>query len=448
MDSTRLGDKVKKIYETKDKHEFKPLLVELEDTPTSPLARWLLWIVVAFMVLTFLWLYFAKVDIVVSAKGKAIPTGEIKIVQPMENGVIKDILVEEGEEVKKGQVLMLLDPSVNKANLQAQDKNAKLLNVEIRRLKALIDETPFDISSFSYINSELIKTQYSLYEMIKEAHFKQQEIIKEQIIQIQNQIKANLEDISRVKLLLNSAEERKKQLYKVIDIIAKKEYEDASNQVIEYSEQIKIKNYEVKGKKARLQELKNQLKVVKQEYKNKLLEELSQKRTRLVEVKAVLEEIKFKSEKQFIKSPVDGYIGKLLVHTKGGVVSPAEKLVSIIPKDKPLIFKVSVLNQDIGFIEESMGVSVKIDTFNFQKYGLIDAKVFHISDDAIEDEKQGLVYEVFIEPSKYHLEYAGKKHKINSGMSITAEVKIGKRRVINFFIYPLIRYLDEGMSVR
>ena len=107
-----------------------------------------------------------------------------------------------------------------------------------------------------------------------------------------------------------------------------------------------------------------------------------------------------------------------------------------------------MLNQDIGFIKEDMNVSVKIDTFSFQKYGLIDANVLHISDDAIEDEKLGLVYEVTIKPSKYHLEYGNKRHNITSGMSVTAEVKIGKRRVVNFFIYPLIRYLDEGMSVR
>ena len=439
---------MKKIYETKDKHEFKPLLVELEERPTSPLSRWLLWIVVAFMICMSLWLYFAKVDIVVSAQGKSMPTGEIKIVQPMETGVIKSILVEEGQEVKKGQTLMLLDPSLNKANLNAQSKNSSLLNLEIGRLNALINNSDFNVSSFSNINHEVLQTQVSLYTMTKEAHLKQQDIIKDQTSQIQNQIKGNQEDINRVRMLLKSAKKTKDELYKVLDIIAKKDYENASNQVIEYEEQIKIKSYEIKSLKSRLQELSNQLKVVKQEYKNKLLEELSQKRTKLVEINTIIKEIKFKSEKQFIKSPVDGYIGKLLVHTKGGVVTPAEKLLSIIPKDKPLVFKVQVLNQDIGFIEEDMDVSVKVDTYNFQKYGLIDAKVIHISDDAIEDEKKGLVYEVFIKPERYYLEYAGKKHRVNSGMSITAEVKIGKRRVINFFIYPLIRYLDEGMSVR
>jgi hemolysin D len=145
---------------------------------------------------------------------------------------------------------------------------------------------------------------------------------------------------------------------------------------------------------------------------------------------------------------VDGYVGKLLIHTNGGVVTPAEKLMTIVPKNAPLVFKATVSNRDIGFVKKDMNVSVKINTYNFQKYGLIHGKVIHISDDAIENEKLGPVYEVLIKPEKFYLKFGGEKFYIQSGMSITAEMKVGKRRVINFFVYPLIRYLDEGMSVR
>ena len=437
------------IFTIKDKHEFKPLLVELEQSPTSPLARWLLYTLLLFMTFASLWLYFGKVDIVVSSHGKAIPSGEIKIVQSMENSVIKDILVKEGEEVKKNQILMRLDTSINKTNLNTQYNNYKLVELEIQRLTALIENKNFnyDINEKD-LEINQINTQVLIYNMTKEAYNNKKTMVKEQKKQIFNTIKANEQDIKRLKLLLESSLKQKEELFLVLDIIAKKDYEVVKNNVIEYQEQIKIKSFEIKQNKAKVLELNEQLKLIKKEYKNKLLEELAQKQTKKIELKTIINEFEFKKNKQFIKSPVDGYIGKLLVHTLGGIVSPAEKLISIISKDAPLIFKVLVQNKDIGFIKEDMNVSVKIDTFNFQKYGLIDAKVLHIADDAIEDEKLGLVYEVFIKPNKYQLEYKNKVYKITIGMSVTAEVKIGKRRVINFFIYPLIRYLDEGMSVR
>lgn len=378
-----------KLFDTKDKHEFKPLLLEVEDKPTSPLARWLLWTIFAFILITLLWLYFAKVDIVVSGQGKALPTGEIKIVQPLESGIIKNILVKEGEEVKKDQILMVLDPSVNETNLEALKQTIDTLELDIKRIDALLHNKTFHCQNH---------VQNNLY----------------------NTIKNNMKNIQE---LYFNAKNEEQNLRKIKDVISSQEYTNIKDKMLQYKQQI-ITN------------------------KNTLLEQLNSSQKELINLKAQLQSTKFKNQKQFITSPVDGYVGKLLIHTEGGVVSPAQNLITIIPKDKPLIFKVSILNQDIGFIKEDMNVSVKVNTFNFQKYGLIEAKVIHIADDAIEDEKLGLVYEVLIQPSKYHLEYGGKKHKINSGMGITAEVKIGKRRVVNFFIYPLIRYMDEGMSVR
>lgn len=147
-------------------------------------------------------------------------------------------------------------------------------------------------------------------------------------------------------------------------------------------------------------------------------------------------------------SPVDGYVGKLMVHTVGGVVTPAEKLITIIPKDAPLVIKATVMNQDIGFIKKGMHSAVKVDTFDFQKYGLVPAEVIHIADDAIEDEKLGPVYEIYLKLNKDSLNINGEEIFLASGMSVTSELKVGKRRIIEFFIYPVVKYLDEGMSVR
>jgi len=380
---------MKKIFEIKDKHEFQPLIIEIEDKPTSPLARWLLYIVTAFIIITCIWLYIGKVDIVVSSKGKIMPNGEIKIVQAMESGVLQTILVKEGEFVKKGQILILLNKSINSTNLNQKQQEKETLSKNIKRLNALLKNKLF-------ISND--KVQNNLYKIQKD----------------------NLNNIRRI---YYNAKKQEKNLKKVKDIISKSEYENARSRMLESKQQL-IGT------------------------KNSFLEELNKNKQELIQTNSTIDNIIFSKQKQSILSPVDGYVGKLLVHTKDAIVTPAQKLISIIPKDAPLILKVNVLNQDIGFIKEDMNVSIKVDTYNFQKYGLINGVISHISNDAIEDEKLGLVYEVYIVPSQNYLTYANKKHNLSSGMSITAEVKIGKRRVINFFIYPLIRYLDESVSVR
>ena len=436
------------LFSTKDRHEFKPLLVELEDSPTSPLARWLFWILTVMMIFIVSWLYFAKVDVVVSARGKVIPSGEIKVVQPIESGIVKKILVKEGDLVKKGQVVMEIDPSVTETNLESKITNAKLLNIEVERLKALISNRRFSINKFQEVTPNVIKTQTSLYNSTKQSQQQQINLVRKQLEQAREQLNSLKSDISRINQLYNITKKREQKLFLVLDIIARKDYELVYNQMIDYEQQLAMKRHEALGIKAKISELNQQIKLIKEEYKNKLLEELTQKRKELTVLNAEVASIKFQNAKQLIKSPVNGYISKLLVHTEGGVVTPAEKLMMIIPKDAPLIFKVTVLNQDIGFVKKDMNVSVKIDTFSFQKYGLIEGTVIHVADDAIEDEKMGPIYEILIQPHDYFLEYGREKFAINSGMSITAEMKVGKRRVINFFIYPLIRYLDEGMSVR
>ena len=149
--------------------------------------------------------------------------------------------------------------------------------------------------------------------------------------------------------------------------------------------------------------------------------------------------VQIEKQKQILKSPIDGYINTIFVHTIGGVVSPAEKIMTIVPKDAKMQIKATVMNQDVGFVEKDMPVSIKVDTFNFQKYGILDGVVTVVSPNSVQDEHMGPVYEVYIEPKNTTLMVEGKEQTIKFGMSTTNEIKIGKRRIIEFFIYPLIK---------
>lgn len=437
-----------KFSNIKDKHEFRPLLVEIEERPLSPLGRTLLWVILAFLAVMAIWLYVAKIDVVVTARGKLIPHGEIKMLQPIETGVISAILVKDGEFVRKGDLLIAIDPSVNDTNIESKRKNLSHFEVEITRLEALIAKKEFKVPAFCH-DSSIVATERLIYSTTKLSFAQQTQLIEEQISQVKEQIEGSLSDQERLIKMLFSLQQREDRLIKVIDIIAKDDFDKLHDQVIEYQEQIKIKEHTISELRAKLSELYEQRKLVAQEYQKRLLEELTQKRKEATTLKVEIDAIEFRRLKQNIISPVDGYVGKLLVHTVGGVVTPAEKLISIIPKDAPLIIQATVLNQDIGFIKKGMHSAIKIDTYNFQKYGLLSGNVTHISDDSLEDEKLGAVYEIYIKPSEKFLKSKnGEKHEIHSGMSVSAELKVGKRRVIEFFIYPLIKYMDEGMSVR
>lgn len=132
----------------------------------------------------------------------------------------------------------------------------------------------------------------------------------------------------------------------------------------------------------------------------------------------------------------------------GGVVSPAEKLISIVPVNTPLMIQATVENRDVGFVHPNMPVAIKVDTFEFQKYGTLEGVVLQVDKDSHEDEKLGPVYSAWITPKQHQLQVNGKWQKLSTGMAVTAEIKTGKRRIIEFFIYPLIKNLNEGMSVR
>lgn len=427
-----------------DLHEFKPLLIEIEDKPLNPLGRIILYLVLAIMVFGTAWLILAKVDVVVSAQGKVIPSGEIKILKPLESGVVSKIFVKESDRVKKGDILIQIDPTVTDASLSSKQDDLAVINSDVALLEALINESNLSKDELNKLNS----SQISLYNSQKQILASTYESNKAKLNSAKLDIKANESEINRLSLLLGKEEEAKTRLQKVLDLIAKKEYEEVSKNIINLKEQKDIALYRLKESKKKLEEIieenEKAIKTIKSSWIETSLNKEKEKRELSAQINAIL----FSNKTQQIKSPVDGFVGKLLVHTEGGVVSPNDNLISIVPSDAPLIIKANVLNKDIGFLKLGQEVAVKIDTFSFQKYGLLYGNIIEISKDAIEDEKLGLIYEIKIKPKNLDIRVDGEIKQLEIGMSVMAEVKTGRRRVIELFIYPIIKYMDEGLSVR
>lgn len=409
--------------ESNDSYEFLPIISEIEETPINPLGRTTFWVIITIIFFTILWLFLGKVDVVISARGKVIPTGEIKIIQPLETGVVKNIHIKEGDFVNKGQTLIEIDTSTTQPHLQSLQANLDYINTERKRLKG---EIVSNTENF-YTQNELYKSAYAdLQNQLAEKRYEIKRL-QEEKLNYQRQLDLNLD--------------KERRMQEVSDIIARNDLDKVKSENMDYRSHIDSLNHQILS-------VQKEADYISSNFRTQNLTQLADRDKQANEIEANIKEIEFKKQQQNIVSPVDGYVNTMFVHTIGGVVTPAEKVISIVPADSPLLIKASVLNKDIGFVKEGMSVQVKIDTFDFQKYGMIEGVVNKVSKDSIEDEKLGLVYDVYITPITKFLKVDGENQPITIGMGLTAEIKTEKRRIIEFFIYPIIKYWTEAISIK
>lgn len=426
------------ILKKVDEHEFKPLLVEIEEEPTSPLGRIILWLTISALLIGVLMLFIAKIDVVVSAQGIIIPDGEIKILQPLEGGIISRINVKAGDFVKNGDILMEIDPSVVEPDYQSKKENLMRVAMEKECLEKLTSNGDKKCE-----DKGLEKYVQTLRNMRSQIDAK-----KAQIMQIDEEMESLSIQIATYKNMLESEAELYSKLETVKDIISFDELKKSRDSVLSLTKEIGRLEHEHLSKKHQKAQLGKELEVVQGSVVGDWHKELSELTKTYLSLKAEVDAMAFRHEKQRIIASVDGYVNELFINTVGGVATAAQQLVSIVPVNTKLLAKATVLNKDIGFITPGQNCVIKMETFDFQKYGKISGKVSHISADSIDNEKLGRIYEIYVEPDNLTLMVDGRKTLITSGMTLTAEVKVGKRRVIEFFIYPMIKYLDEGLSVR
>jgi hemolysin D len=435
------------FFQKDDSHEFKPTMVEIEERPIHPLGKYVFWIVIAAMVFFGFWLYFGKVDIVISARGLVIPEGDVKILQPLDTGVVSSILCKEGDFVKKGQALMEIDPSFTAPELAAKQKTLQLLEIEQERLIAVLGKKPFSPYSQKYDHTS-IGTQREIYFSTMAGLKNQIEAKRAAMRKIDEEMKAVVNEKIHNESLLTIAVEKERRLVAALDIIARSDYEKAVTDIASHQNAIAQSESKLRQLNQQKRQISEELCYLEENFKTTTLKEYADKQKQGTEILSEIDKTAFRNEKQKILAPADGHISNLLFHTVGGVVTPAQKLITLVPRTAPLTVKVMVLNKDIGFIRGKMPAAIKVDTFDFQKYGLLKGEVRNIARHSTEDDKLGPVYEVFITPLENTLMVDGVRMPITSGMSLTAEIKVGKRRIIEFFVYPLIKYLDEGVKVR
>lgn len=439
-----------KIFKSVDNehHDFKPILAEIIDKPANPLGKFIIYTLALVLATALFFLIIVEVDVFVSGRGQIVINGESKTLQPLETGTIKAINVKVGDYVTKGQVLMEIDPAENREIIASDSKNAMLLELDLRRLQALINNTFFLPEDSNNYPKELISLQKTLYISQKSSL---ENFVKAKELEI-NQVKLEIEDSQLEKLKLENEarflQNRYAKLLKVKDIISGSELEQAKISAENKQKELEQIVQRERIYNNKISELQKGLANYKSEFKNKLLAELSEKQKELNQLKAELQSREIRTAKYQIIAPENGFVDKIEVNTIGGVVTPAQPLISLVPNKENLLVKVMVRNKDIARVKEGLPVKVKVDAYEYQKYGMLEGKIVIVSKDSYENEQKEKIYDVYVELEKGKLNYKEKTYSISSGMNVSAELEIGKRRIIELFIYPLIRNFDEGISVR
>lgn len=428
-------------------HQFRPIAVEIEETPL-PLWEWLtLSTIVISVVSAIAFLYLGQVDIVVSAHGKVVPRGQILVVKPLETGVVKSIAVKPGDFVRQGQLLMEIEPDLTEPELLSAKRELDNIGIQRQRIMSLVTEAEFEPSK-SECSPEQVALERTLYRTERDALEQKLRTKESERAQTVKQLAAQEREKLESESLLKIAQEKWEKVAAVEGLLASKDIDPVKEELTRYESERDKADSRIAELNHKLSEIDSEKLEFRQEFNKRLLAELDANKQQEVELSARLREHGFRTNLQRVLAPADGTINERFVNTVGGVVSAAEKLMTIVPKNEPLIIEALAENRDVGFIKAGMKSSIKVDTFDYQRYGLLQGSVKDVASDSIKDEKLGEVFVVRVVPEKTSLMVDGKETPINSGMTVDAEIKVGKRRMIEFFLNPILKSWQHSVSLK
>lgn len=431
--------------------EFLPAVLEVTETPPSHAARLLSYVIMSVFVITLLWAVFGKIDIIATAAGKLMPAANIKTIQTLTDSEIEEIYVVEGQYVKEGQELIKFNQTEVTANINRIKNEMKALEIAVARLQALLTDNPE--ANFNYdenIDEYLVKMHKNLLTSQVNEKKAQIEVLNGQIAMALKEKDTIGADLARIERLLPSVEERieKKRVLVEKNLLARLTFLEQEEELINLQEQRNVQTKKMAQNEENIEFLKKELRQYLAEYDKNIIQELTQNREQLASYQQELIKYEEALKRTIVKAPLAGYVQQLVYHTKGGVVEGAKPIMNIVPEDYMLEADVKILNKDIGFVRAAQEVEIKIDSFPFTKYGTIKGEVRHISGDAIQDEKLGLIYDARLTLHDNKIKADRRLVQLKPGMSITAEIKTGKRRVIEYLLSPVMKYMDESLRER
>jgi hemolysin D len=460
----------------RDKHElaFLPAGLEIVETPASPLGRAIGAVIIALFCLAALWASLGRVDIVALAPGKIVSTGRTKIIQPFETGVIRAIHVQDGQSVKAGDALIELDPTINEAERDHLRGDLISAQLDAARLQAMLAESANPLDAFhppSDAGASLVAVQKDFLLAQTTEHRSKLAALDAQISQKTAERATIAASIEKLQATIPIVQQR-------VDI-RKVLFDHQTGSKITYLENLETlvdNQKELEVQKSRLIEAEAAMAGITQthaqteaEFRHALFGEFTEAGRKVAGLAREVDKINERTRLQILTAPVDGIVQQLAVHTVGGVVTPAQALLAVVPTEGAIEIEAKVSNPDIGFIHAGQDAEIKVDTFNFTRYGLLHGTVLGVSRDSIirdnpQNRTNGAATDAesnSSEPSGQEMYYAARISldrtamrvddtlvNLLPGMAVTAEIKTGSRRIISYLLSPLIRYGHESMRER
>ncbi|MGE5492426.1 MAG: HlyD family type I secretion periplasmic adaptor subunit [Actinomycetota bacterium] len=434
--------------------QFLPAALELQETSVSPAPRVAMALLVAFSLFSLLWAVFGEIDVVATARGRIVPNDRTKVIQPLEAATVKAIRVEEGQAVRAGQILVELDAtatSADSARLRSEHAAAQL---QAERAKALLAAVASGkaqrISSIPGVASERLAQEQRLLDGEYNEYLAKLARIDAEIARRQAELRSTEEIVRKLENTVPIARQRAQDYKDLVEknFISKHGFLDKEQARIEQEGDLATQRSRVKELSAALEDGRSQRTALTAEIRRLALDSQSQAELKAAAMAQELIKAQTRDRLMTLTAPVDGTVQQLAIHTVGGVVTPAQQLMVVVPRDNPMEVEAFIENKDIGFVNAGQEAEVKVETFPFTKYGTIHAQVLTVSHDAVNDEKRGLIF-----PARVHLERAAipvenKQVNLQPGMAVTVEIKTGTRRVIEYFLSPLMQYKDESLRER
>jgi HlyD family secretion protein len=426
-----------------DPADFSPPLLRIQEKPPAPLAGWVLRLLIALVVCLFLWAALGRLDIVAVADGKLVPSSYLKIVQPAEQGIVKEILVREGEKVSEGQVLVRMDPALANADVRAIQADNKRL--ALRRIDAQLGGKPL---------SRERNDPAELYAQVSAQH-------AANVRAYQNALAQERALLAKAHHDLTAAQATKAKLEQVLPHYVEQEkafekltqdgfagrilYTDKQRERIEKEQDLRTQEATIRSAQALIEQSEQKAGQITADYRRSLQTERVEVAAQLERATQELAKLAHRHELLELRAPQAGIVKDLATHTAGTVAAPGTILMTLVPEGDLLVAEVWLSNQDVGFVRPGQEAKLKLATFQFQKYGLLHGRVLHINADASEvPNTHALAFRALVELANQELLTDGRRYALQPGMQVAGEIHLGTRTILEYLLSPVQKAFHEA----
>lgn len=436
-----MSSKLEKNLSEKD-YEFMHSLSSavLQTTPRK--IRTIMYFWVIFITMFLVWANFTQIDEIARGDGDIVPSGENQMIQNLEGGIIQEILVKEGQTVEKDQLLVKIDNQKSQSSFSTNAIKADSLEAKIIRLRAESSGQKFKVSR------KMLERIPQFIENEKSLYYTNRQSLNSKLNALNAQLSQRRQELSEAK---SSRDSMKASLTYINEEVAMTEpmvakgvrsridFLKLQREANEVKDNYDAARLAIPRLHSAIKEVQSTIKETTLIYKSDAKLKLNDAISELQGYKASSTALHDQVKRTLVRSPMNGIVQKLFVHTVGGVIQPGADIVEIVPTDSTLLVEVKIKPSDIAFIYFGQKAIVKFSAYDFAVYGGLDGEVMHISADTITDQKENVFYTVRIKTNKNYLEREGKRLKIIPGMTVNVDIITGRKSVLDYILKPILK---------